>query len=147
MAYPSKLTAQQTAQLIILRLYYLWQDSPWKDAEFTAEEIAQHWADNLDDLQDARNEAKYQGAVVPYDQVRNRIHHTWERNYEVDVRVINLEDGRGLALNNVTGGGKHGEPTAYPWFDECWFVKHTGTTTVVKHTYEDIPEVKDEPTS
>lgn len=143
----TQLTAQQTAQLLILRDFWRGQGNPWKDAEFTAAEIQQHWDDNQGNLENLSifNEAKYQADVVPYDQVKPRIHYSWERNYEVDVRVFNLGDGRGLALNNVTGGGKHGVPDAYPWWTECWFVKHTGTTTVVKHTYEDIPEVPDAP--
>lgn len=144
---PADATAAQVAQLLILRDYWRGQGNPWKDAEFTPQEIAQHWDDNYDAMLNINgiDEAKYMADVVPYDQVRNRIHHTWERNYDVNVRVFNLGDGRGLAFNNVTGGGKHGEPDAYPWWQEAWFVTCTGTTTVVKHSYEDIPEVKDEP--
>lgn len=135
-------TAVSVAKLLVLCTYWRWQDNPLADAEHTQDEVNALWDELYDDLQDARYDTRHQGVRT---SIPNRIHHTWERNYEVDVRVINLGDGRGLALNNVTGGGKHGVPEAFPWWQEAWFVKHTGTTTVVKHTYEDIPEVKDVP--
>lgn len=86
---------------------------------------------------------RYHGNHVS--DIRTRIHPSWERHYDVEVRVINLGDDRGLAYNYVSGGGKLGEPDAYKWWTEAWFVKCTGTKTVTAHTYEDIPEVKDEP--
>ena len=139
-------SALSVAKLLVLRTYWGWANSPWVDAEFTEAEIAQHWDDNFDDLQDARYDTRHHGAAV---SIPNRIHHTWERNYEVSTRVIFLGNGLGLAYNYVTGGGKHGNPDDFPWWQECWFVKHTHTQERITHThvYEDIPEVKDEPAS
>ena len=137
------LTATQLAQYLILKQYWTWQKSPWADAEFTAAELEQHWADLEDDLQDARNDVRHHGSYVP--DIPTRIHYTWTRNFEAEVYVIHLDDGRGLAYNHVTGGGKHGEPDAYAWWKEAWFVQCTGTKTVTTHTYEDIPEVKSAP--
>lgn len=147
MGIPSVLSASQVAQLLILRNFWASNDNPWKDAEFTPAELEQQWQDNWGDIENfgVQNDVRYHGTRVPYDQVRPRIHPTWERHYDVEVRVINLGDDRGLAYNYVSGGGKHGDPDSFPWFNEAWFVKCTGTKTVTTHTYKDIPEVKDEP--
>lgn len=135
-------TPTQVGQLLVLRTYWRWQDSPLYDAEHTAAEIQDYWDALYDDLQDARYDTRHHGIET---SIRNRIHHTWERNYDVETRVIHLGDGRGLAYNYVTGGGKHGDPDSFPWWNEAWFVKCTGTKTVTTHTYEDIPEVKSAP--
>jgi hypothetical protein len=142
MIYPRSLTAMQTARLLILREFWIGKDSPWADAELTGEEIDQHWADNWDDIENigGQNDMRYRGQRVPHNDVKNRIHHSWERHYDVEVRVIHLGDDRGLAYHYVSGGGKHGDPDAYTWWTEAWFVKCTGTKTVTTHTYEDIPE-------
>lgn len=134
------LTAKQTAQKFILNLYGKWQADERLQGDLTAEQIAAYWEEFADDLQDARNEARYHGQEVPFKQVRDRAHYSWGRHYDVCVRVINLDGETGLAYNFMSGGGKHGEPDSYPWWDEAWFVKCTGTETVVTHTYEDIPE-------
>lgn len=140
------LTAPQTAQLLILRDLWVGQDSPWKDAELTSKELAQHWDDNWDDIENlgCQNNVRHEGDDMPYSVVKNRIHHSWERHYDVIAKVIHLGDGYGLAYNFVSGGGKHGEPDAYKWWTEAWFVTCTGTRTTIQHTYEDIPEVPDE---
>lgn len=133
------LTPQQVGQLLILRTYWRWENDPMADAELTAAEIAQFYDDLGEDdlLIDAFNDTRHQGTAS---DIPTRIHFSWTRNYEVDTHVIHLDDQRGLAFNYVTGGGKHGEPDAYPWIDEAWFVKCTGTQTVTTHTYEDIPD-------
>lgn len=144
MMIPANFTPAQVAQLLILRNLWLGQDSPWKDAEFTPEELAQHWADNWPDIENlgCQNNVRYEGDEAS--GIKTRCHYSWERHYDVEVRVIHLGDGRGLAYNFMSGGGKHGDPDAYKWYDEAWFVKCTGTKTTVSHTYEDIPEVPDE---
>ena len=133
------LTAPQTAQLLILRDWWAGKACPWKDAELTPEELAQHWTDNWDDIENlgCQNNVRYQGE--PVHGIKTRCHYSWERHYDVEVRVINLGDGRGLAYNFMSGGGKHGDPDAYKWWEEAWFVTHTGTQTIVRHTYADIP--------
>lgn len=143
---PANATAEQVAQLLVLRTYWGWEKSPWADAEFTVAEIEQHYTElttgeDDDVLQDARNDTRHHGQRT---SIHERAHHSWSRNFDVAVRVIHLEDGRGLAYNYVTGGGKHGNPDDYQWVGEAWFVTCTGTQTVTTYTYEDIPEVQDE---
>lgn len=133
-----QLTAKQTAQRLILANWGNLQDIEELKGDLTAEQVDSLWEAYQDECQDSKNEVRWEGNEAS--NIRSRIHYSWDRNYDVEVRVINLPDGTGLAYNLVSGGGKFGEPEAYPWWNEAWFVKCTGTKTVVTHTYEDIAE-------
>lgn len=89
---------------------------------------------------DAINEVRYEAEAVS--GIREWCHYSWGRNYEVDVKAFILPDGRALAFCEISGGGKHGEPNAYPWVQEAKFIKVTGVQERVIKTYsfEDIPE-------
>lgn len=134
------LTAQQEAQKFIINLYGRWKADTLLQQINSPEQIEQYWSqlNDEDELRDARNEARHHGEEVS--GIKTRIHYSWERNFEVCVRVIPLDNERGLAYNYVTGGGKHGEPDSHEWWAEAWFVTCTGTETIVKRTYADIPE-------
>lgn len=58
------------------------------------------------------------------------------------MKAFILPDGRALAFCEMSGGGKHGEPNAYPWVQEAEFIKVTGVQERVIKTYSfgDIPE-------
>lgn len=133
-----QLSAKQTAQRLILAHWGNWQDIEELKGEISPEMLEQFWDEYGDDECESRNEVRWHGDETS--NINTRIHYSWSRNYDVEVRVINLGDGNGLAYNFVSGGGKHGDPDAYPWWDEAWFVKCTGAKTVVTHTYEDIAE-------
>jgi hypothetical protein len=135
-------SALNVAKLLILRTYWRWNDSPLADAEHTQTEVNAYWDELYDDLQDARYDTRHQGTRVSSADVPERIHFSWSRNYEVDTHVIHLDDKRGLAFNYVTGGGKHGDPDSYPWWQEAWFVTCTGseTVSVTTYSYKDIPD-------
>lgn len=89
---------------------------------------------------DAINEVRYEAEAVS--GIREWCHYSWGRNYEVDVKAFILPDGRALAFCEMSGGGKHGEPNAYPWVQEAKFIKVTGVQERVIKTYsfEDIPK-------
>lgn len=112
--------------------------------ELTAEEIGSMSPEALQEAcelyigdTDARNEVRHGGDET---ELATRIDRSWERNYEVEVHAIPITEDKALAFNYVYGGGKHGEPAAYPWEDECWFVKITGTKTVVITSFAEIEE-------
>lgn len=112
--------------------------------ELTAEEIGSMTPEALQEAcelyignTDARNEVRHEGVKT---KLVTRIHHSWERNYEVEVHAIPITEDKALAFNFVEGGGKHGEPESYPWEDQCWFVKITGIKTVVITTFAEIEE-------
>jgi hypothetical protein len=132
------ITAKQEAQRLILAHWGQWQSIEELIVDIPEDQIDTLWDKHCDDLQDSRNEVRWQGDEVS--EIKSRAHYTWGRNYDVDVRVIKLPGDKGLAYNFMSGGGKHGEPEAYPWWDEAWFVEVTGTVTTVRHTYADIPE-------
>lgn len=92
------------------------------------------------DHDDAINEVRYGAVDVP--GIASWCHYSWERNYEVEVKAFILPDGRALAFCEMSGGGKHGEPNAYPWVDEAKFIKVSGVEERVVKTYrfEEIPE-------
>jgi len=89
---------------------------------------------------DAINEVRYEAEAVS--GIPEWCHYSWGRNYEVDVKAFILPDGRALAFCEMSGGGKHGEPNAYPWVKEAKFIKVTGVQErVIKtYTFEDIPD-------
>ncbi|WPX89219.1 hypothetical protein [Pseudomonas asiatica] len=88
---------------------------------------------------DAINEVRYE--AVPVSGIAEWCHYSWGRNYEIDVKAFILPDGRALAFCEMSGGGKHGDPGAYPWVQEAKFIKVTGVQERVIKTYkfEDIP--------
>lgn len=92
---------------------------------------------------DAINEVRYEAEAVS--GIREWCHYSWGRNYEVDVKAFILPDGRALAFCEMSGGGKHGEPNAYPWVQEAKFIKVTGVQERVIKTYsfEDIPKANE----
>lgn len=89
---------------------------------------------------DAINEVRYEAEAVS--GIPEWCHYSWGRNYEVDVKAFILPDGRALAFCEMSGGGKHGEPNAYPWVNEAKFIKVAGVEERVINTYkfEEIPE-------
>ena len=46
---------------------------------------------------------------------------TDEQNYEVEVRAIKFSDGW-IGWYHLHGGGKHSEPTLYPWLEKAFFL-------------------------
>lgn len=89
---------------------------------------------------DAINEVRYEAEDVG--GIPEWCHYSWSRNYEVDVKAFILPDGRALAFCEMSGGGKHGDPGAYPWVQEAKYIKVTGVQErVIKtYTFEDIAE-------
>lgn len=136
-------TANQEAKRLILAQLGQWsQEEKLLDA-IPDDQIESLWEQWQDDLTDARNEVRHAGQEST--EIFSRAHYSWERNYDVEVRVILLSSGKGLAYNFMSGGGKYGEPESYPWWNEAWFVEKTGTVTTVRHTFKDIPEENPEP--
>lgn len=138
----AELTATQEAQRLILKHWGNWQQIEELLAPISGDQIESLWDKySEEDIQDAINEVRWHGDEVV--GINTRFHYSWGRHYDVEVRVISLNEGTGLAYNFVSGGGKHGEPESYPWWQEAWYVKCTGTKTVVTNTYEDIPAQED----
>lgn len=135
-----EITAKQEAQRLILAQLGQWSQEAKILDGIQDDQIDSLWEEFSDDLQDARNEVRCAGQEAP--EINSRAHYSWSRNYEVEVRVIKLSGNKGLAYNFMSGGGKHGDPESYPWWDEAWFVECTGTVTIVRHTFSDIPEAK-----
>lgn len=95
---------------------------------------------------DAINEVRY--GAVDVSGIPEWCHYSWSRNYEIDVKAFILPDGRALAFCEMSGGGKHGEPDAYPWVQEAKFIKVIGVQErVIKtYTFEAISEAgEDQP--
>ncbi|MNT40446.1 hypothetical protein D3C72_1767610 [compost metagenome] len=89
---------------------------------------------------DAINEVRYEADAVS--GIPEWCHYSWGRNYEVDVKAFILPDGRALAFCEMSGGGKHGEPDAYPWVQEAKFIRVSGKTerVIIEYQFEEIPE-------
>ena len=149
------LTARQMAKLLVMHhginafgyKYDSLRDAP--NGLVTLEDLASMSGEDLDQLydesshDDAVNEVRYSAVDAP--GVPSWCHHSWERNYEVDVKAFILPGGRALAFCEMSGGGKHGEPDAYPWVEEAKFIKVSGVEERVIKTYkfEDIPEASE----
>jgi len=148
----NNLTASQVAKLLVMHhgidafgyKYDSLRDAP--NGLVTLEDLASMSGEDLDQLydesshDDAVNEGRYSAVGAP--GVPSWCHYSWGRNYEVDVKAFILPDGRALAFCEMSGGGKHGEPDAYPWVEEAKFIKVSGVEERVIKTYklEDIPE-------
>ncbi|MBX8621687.1 hypothetical protein K4754_06565 [Pseudomonas glycinae] len=148
------LTASQLAKLLVMRkgleFGYTYafiddgQDSNIDNAFLSAapgELIDTMFEENEHD--DAINEVRYEAEEVR--GIASWCHYSWERNYEVDVKAFILPDGRALAFCVMSGGGKHGQPNAYPWVEEAKFIKVSGVEKRVIRTYtfEEIPDASE----
>ena len=148
----SMLTASQLAKLLVMRkglefgYTYTLTDDDGQNIDIDLAFLAAAPGDLLETLfdenehDDAINEVRYEAEDVhgiPY-----WCHYSWDRNYEIDVKAFILPDGRALAFCEMSGGGKHGDPNAYPWEDEAKFIRVTGVEERVIKTYkfEEIPE-------
>jgi len=148
----SSLTASQLAKLLILRkglefgYKYEFSDDDGQDIDVDEALLVQAPGELIDsifndnDHDDAINEVRYE--AEPVSGIPEWCHYSWGRNYEVDVKAFILPDGRALAFCEMSGGGKHGEPEAYPWVDEAKFIKVAGVEERVIKTYkfEEYPE-------
>ncbi|MFJ1336807.1 hypothetical protein ACIKP7_01545 [Pseudomonas caricapapayae] len=146
------LTASQLAMLLVMRkgldfgYDYTFTDDDGQSTAVDLAFLAKAPGDLLEvvfeenDHDDAINEVRYQAEDVS--GIPEWSHYSWGRNYEVDVKAFILPDGRALAFCEMSGGGKHGEPDAYPWVQEAKFIKVTGAQErVIKtYTFEEIPE-------
>ena len=140
------LTAPQLAKLLVMRkglqfgYDYTFTDDDGQDTTIDAGFLAAAPGELLDSLfeenahDDAINEVRYEAVGVS--GIASWCHYSWERNYEVDVKAFILPDGRALAFCEMSGGGKHGEPDAYPWVDEAKFIKVSGVEERVIKTYK-----------
>ena len=149
----STLTASQLAKLLVMHkglqfgYAYTLTDDDGQDVSIDNTLLASAPGELLESLfdendhDDAINEARYSAVDAP--GVPSWCHYSWERNYEVDVKAFILPDGRALAFCEMSGGGKHGEPNAYPWVEEAKFIKVSGVEERIIKTYkfEDISEV------
>lgn len=142
----STLTARQLAMLLVMRkgldfgYDYTATDD---DGQSTAVDLAFLTKAPGDVLEivfeenehdDAINEVRYEAEDVS--GIPEWCHYSWGRNYEVDVKAFILPDGRALAFCEMSGGGKHGEPDAYPWVQEAKFIKVAGVEERVIKTYK-----------
>lgn len=144
----NELTASQLAKLLVMRkglafgYVYTAPDDATVDLPYLAaapgELLDSVFDDNSHD--DAINEVRYEAEDVG--GIASWCHYSWERNYEVDVKAFILPDGRALAFCEMSGGGKHGEPSAYPWVEEAKFIKVAGVEerTVKTYKFEEIPD-------
>lgn len=140
------LTASQLAKLLVMHYgisAFGYKCDSLRDAPnglVTLEDLAAMSGEDLDRLydesshDDAVNEVRY--GAVSAKGIPSWCHYSWERNYEVDVMAFVLPDGRALAFCQMSGGGKHGEPDAYPWVDEAKFIKVSGVEERVIKTYK-----------
>ena len=148
----STLTASQVAKLLVMRkglqfgYAYKFTDDDGQGVNIDNAFLTSAPGDLLDTLfdetdhDDAINEVRY--GAVDVGGIAEWSHYSWGRNYDVDVKAFILPDGRALAFCEMSGGGKHGEPDAYPWVEEAKFIKVSGVEERVIKTYkfEDIPE-------
>ncbi|MFJ2319245.1 hypothetical protein [Pseudomonas sp. NPDC087817] len=146
------LTASQMAKLLVMRkglefgYAYTFTDDDGQDSNIDNAFLSAAPGELLDTLfeenehDDAINEVRYEAEVVR--GIPAWCHYSWERNYEVDVKAFILPDGRALAFCEMSGGGKHGEPDAYPWVEEAKFIRVSSVEERVIKTYkfEEIPE-------
>ncbi|MHC8403637.1 hypothetical protein [Pseudomonas sp. TMB3-21] len=149
------LTASQMAKLLVMRhgidAFGYKYDSVGDASKgiVTLDYLASMSGEDLDQLydesshDDAVNEVRYCAVGAP--GIPSWCHYSWERNYDVDVKAFILPDGRALAFCEMSGGGKHGEPDAYPWVEEAKFIKVSGVEErVIKaYKFEDIPEASE----
>lgn len=149
------LTASQMAKLLVMRkglefgYAYTFTDDDGQDSSIDNAFLSAAPGELLDTLfdenehDDAINEVRYEAEDVR--GIPSWCHYSWERNYEVDVKAFILPDGRALAFCEMGGGGKHGEPDAYPWVEETKFIKISGVEERVIKTYkfEEIPEASE----
>lgn len=147
-----ELSARQLAKLLVMRkglefgYAYTVTDDDGHESNIDEAFLSDAPGELLDTLfdenehDDAINEVRY--AAEDVRGIASWCHYSWERNYEVDVKAFILPDGRALAFCEMSGGGKHGEPDAYPWVEEAKFIKVSGVEERVIKTYmfEDIPE-------
>jgi hypothetical protein len=148
----STLTASQLAKLLVMRkglefgYAYTLTDNDGRDSNIDNAFLSAAPRELLDTLfdenehDDAINEVRYEAEDVR--GIPSWCHYSWERNYEVDVKAFILPDGRALAFCEMSGGGKHGEPDAYPWVEEAKFIKVAGVEErVIKaYKFDEIPE-------
>lgn len=151
----NELTAQQLAKLLVMRkglefgYDYTFTGDDGQETSVDAAFLAAAPGQLLDSLfeenahDDAINEVRYEAEEVG--GIASWCHYSWERNYEVDVKAFILPDGRALAFCEMGGGGKHGDPDAYPWVDESKFIKVSGVEERIIKTYkfEEIPEISE----
>ncbi|WAP61875.1 hypothetical protein OZ911_18325 [Pseudomonas fortuita] len=148
----SDLTASQLAKLLVMRkglqfgYDYTFTDDDGQSTSVDLAFLAAAPGELLEVLfeenehDDATNEVRYEAETVS--GIPEWCHYSWGRNYEVDVKAFILPDGRALAFCEMSGGGKHGEPNAYPWVNEAKFIKVTGVEERVIKTYR-FEEIKD----
>lgn len=148
----SDLTASQLAKLLVMRkglqfgYDYTFTDDDGQSTSVDLAFLAAAPGELLEVLfeenehDDATNEVRYEAEAV--NGIPEWCHYSWGRNYEVDVKAFILPDGRALAFCEMSGGGKHGEPNAYPWVNEAKFIKVTGVEERVIKTYR-FEEIKD----
>ncbi|MNE16598.1 hypothetical protein D3C80_1095480 [compost metagenome] len=148
----STLTASQLAKLLVMRkglefgYTYTLNDDDGQDIDIDLAFLAAAPGDLLEALfdenehDDAINEVRYEADAVS--GIPEWCHYSWGRNYEVDVKAFILPDGRALAFCEMGGGGKHGEPDAYPWVQEAKFIRVSGKTerVIIEYQFEEIPE-------
>lgn len=149
----SELTATQLAKLLVMHygIDAFGYEYGASNGPVTLDALASMSGQDIDDLyeisshDDAVNEVRYQAVDVP--GISSWCHYSWERNYDVDVKAFILPDGRALAFCEMSGGGRHGEPNAYPWVEEAKFIKVSGVEERVIKTYkfEEIPETPEAP--
>jgi hypothetical protein len=149
------LTASQLAKLLVMRkglefgYAYTFTDDDGQDSNIDNGFLSAAPGELLDTLfdknehDDAINEVRYEAEEVR--GIASWCHYSWERNYEVDVKAFILPDGRALAFCVMSGGGKHGQPNAYPWVEEAKFIKVSGVEKRVIRTYtfEEIPDASE----
>lgn len=149
----STLTASQLAKLLVMRkglefaYDYTFTDDDGQETYIDEAFLAAAPGELIDTLfdenehDDAINEVRYEAEDVS--GIREWCHYSWGRNYEIDVKAFILPDGRALAFCEMSGGGKHGDPNAYPWVNEAKFIKVAGVEERVIKTYkfEEIPDV------
>ncbi|WP_296267374.1 hypothetical protein [Pseudomonas sp. UBA6562] len=148
----STLTASQLAMLLVMRkgldfgYDYTFTDDDGQSAAVDHAFLSAAPGDLLEVIfeenehDDAINEVRY--GAVDVSGIAEWCHYSWGRNYEVDVKALILPDGRALAFCEMSGGGKFGEPNAYPWVKEAKFIKVTDVKERVIKTYkfEEIPD-------
>lgn len=149
------LTASQIAKLLVMHHgiddfgYKYYSPRAALNGLVTLEDLASMSGDDLEQVydesshDDAVNEVRY--SAVNASGVPSWCQYSWERNYDVDVKAFILPDGRALAFCEMSGGGKHAEPDAYPWVEEAKFIKFSGVEQRVIKTYkfEDFPEASE----
>lgn len=148
----STLTASQLAMLLVMRkgldlgYDYTFTDDDGQSATVDQAFLAAAPGDLLEVIfeenehDDAINEVRYEAEDIG--GIPEWCHYSWNRNYEIDVKAFILPDGRALAFCQMSGGGKHGDPDAYPWVQEAKFIRVAGVEERVIKTYkfEEIPE-------